>query len=261
MTDHDTFLKTIIDRPDDDTARLVFADWLAENGDPDRGEFIRIEVELARRDPDGFDDEPRRSDLFARRSELLKQHGKRWLAPFQSYAKESGFERGFVHELEVPVEVFLTRGEEWFAAAPITRVRFARFEVWVDTIRQGLWLADALFGSPLLSRLAVINLERNQMNASDMEWFARHPDLSRLRELKLEWNLIRTEGAIVLAGMAQLRGLESLDLMNNGITDRGARAIAESPHLAGLKELRITRNPIRKTTWALLEDRFGLALM
>jgi uncharacterized protein (TIGR02996 family) len=261
MTDHDTFIRAICENPADDTARLVFADWLAENGDPDRGEFIRIEVELANRDPDGVGDEPRRRDLFARRSELLKAHKRRWLEPFLGYAKESAFERGFVTELEVPVEVFLTRGPGWFAAAPITRVRFTRFEVWEDPARRGLRLGDELFASPLLSRLAVINLSANQLNASDMELFAHHPDLSRVQELKLEWNELRSEGAAVLAGMAQLHGLESLYLMNNRITDAGARAIAQSPHLAGLKELRITRNPIRKNTWTLLEDRFGLALM
>src|SRR5207248_6623169 len=34
--------------PDDDTARLVAADFLEENGEADRAAFIRIQVELAR---------------------------------------------------------------------------------------------------------------------------------------------------------------------------------------------------------------------
>jgi uncharacterized protein (TIGR02996 family) len=41
------FLAAIIERPDDDVPRLVFADWLDEHGQPERAEFIRVQVELA----------------------------------------------------------------------------------------------------------------------------------------------------------------------------------------------------------------------
>jgi uncharacterized protein (TIGR02996 family) len=44
-------LDTILASPDDDTARLVYADLLQEEGDEDRAEFIRIQVELAREVP------------------------------------------------------------------------------------------------------------------------------------------------------------------------------------------------------------------
>lgn len=43
----------IVADPDDDTARLVAADFLEENGDPDRAAFIRIQVQLARLEADG----------------------------------------------------------------------------------------------------------------------------------------------------------------------------------------------------------------
>ncbi|MBY0456099.1 MAG: TIGR02996 domain-containing protein, partial [Gemmataceae bacterium] len=33
MTDHDALLSAIIDQPDEDTPRLVFADWLDEHAD------------------------------------------------------------------------------------------------------------------------------------------------------------------------------------------------------------------------------------
>jgi uncharacterized protein (TIGR02996 family) len=42
------FLSAICAAPDDDTPRLVFADWLQENGDPDRAEFIRLQIAVAR---------------------------------------------------------------------------------------------------------------------------------------------------------------------------------------------------------------------
>lgn len=49
MTDRDAFLRTIIANPSEDGPRLVFADWLEENGESERGEFIRVQIELAER--------------------------------------------------------------------------------------------------------------------------------------------------------------------------------------------------------------------
>ena len=48
MTEREAFLKAICDSPDDDTPRLVYADWLTEHGEESRAEFIRVQCELAR---------------------------------------------------------------------------------------------------------------------------------------------------------------------------------------------------------------------
>jgi uncharacterized protein (TIGR02996 family) len=47
MTPTDAFLPDICANPDDDTLRLIDADYLDERGDP-RGEFIRVQIDLAR---------------------------------------------------------------------------------------------------------------------------------------------------------------------------------------------------------------------
>ncbi|MES2342320.1 MAG: TIGR02996 domain-containing protein [Pseudomonadota bacterium] len=48
MTTAADFLPAILADPDDDTPRLVLADWLEESGtDPLRAEFIRVQVKLA----------------------------------------------------------------------------------------------------------------------------------------------------------------------------------------------------------------------
>lgn len=46
MTDADALLASILAYPEDDLPRLVFADWLDENGEHERAEFIRIGCEL-----------------------------------------------------------------------------------------------------------------------------------------------------------------------------------------------------------------------
>ena len=259
-SDESAFLDAIREQSDDDTARLVFADWLAENGQSDRGEFIRTEIELARTPPNTETDERRRRVLLDRRAELLKRHKTAWLAPFAPFAKESAFARGFVHALEVPAHTFLQHAEKWFAATPLTRVKITTcFELhWTTNTRT--WWAENLFVSPHLARLEALDLESLHLTEHDLASLVSQPDPWRLRELLFAWNNIGSAGAALLANLPQLSGLEALDLRGNGITDTGARAVARSRYLNELKELRITRNAIREPTWRLLADRFGDAL-
>ena len=63
----DAFLQDIRENSEDDAPRLVFADWLDDNGDPQRAEFIRVQCALARMS----DDDPRRDEFGAREEELL----------------------------------------------------------------------------------------------------------------------------------------------------------------------------------------------
>ena len=44
MSDRDAFLRAIAADPADDTVRLAFADWLDEQGEADRAEFIRLQI-------------------------------------------------------------------------------------------------------------------------------------------------------------------------------------------------------------------------
>lgn len=49
--DHRSFLRRIKETPEDDTPRLVFADWLDEWGDPAWAEFIRVQCALKQVNP------------------------------------------------------------------------------------------------------------------------------------------------------------------------------------------------------------------
>jgi uncharacterized protein (TIGR02996 family) len=261
MTEEETFLAAILAQPDDDTVRLVYADWLTEHGDADRGEFIRVEVELARTPPDSIGAERRRSYLFGRRAELLKRHRAAWLAPFAPYARESSFERGFVQALEVSASVFAEHAGRWAALTPLTRVKITTCREWDPGAGRNASYAARLFTSPHLSSLVELDLERAQLYPADLAPLARHPDLSRLRVLTVAWNPIGDAGAAVLANMPQLSGLEELDLRTNSIKVAGARALAASPHLGRLKELQLFRDSIDESTWELLRERFGGALV
>src|SRR5262245_19431054 len=47
MINDETFIRAVVDSPDDEGPRLVYADWLEEHGDP-RNAYVRAEHEWAR---------------------------------------------------------------------------------------------------------------------------------------------------------------------------------------------------------------------
>src|SRR5262245_57542211 len=107
LSDRDALLAAIRANPEEDTPRLMFADWLDEQGDDAsraRAEFIRLQCEIANLDADGSDSQPvyeflrdrdyvtrpsadwtkidhgihRRITLAARARELLARHAQEW---------------------------------------------------------------------------------------------------------------------------------------------------------------------------------------
>lgn len=93
MNDGDLLLKAIVAEPDEDTPRLIYADWLDETGtDPARAEFIRVQCRLARgrsSTVEAVSAEPGRpwtSGQYAqlaadtaREAELIRDNWTRWL--------------------------------------------------------------------------------------------------------------------------------------------------------------------------------------
>src|SRR5262245_25117887 len=78
MSDARALLKAIQADPDDELPRLALADWLDDNDDPQRAEFVRVQCELARGTADRF----RRAHLQERERQLLFENGVYWLGPF-----------------------------------------------------------------------------------------------------------------------------------------------------------------------------------
>ena len=79
MTDRDVhaeLLAQIYAAPDDDTPRLVYADWLQQRGDP-RGEFIALQIERARAKA--------RKGGRQREDALLTDHDATWAAPLEPW--------------------------------------------------------------------------------------------------------------------------------------------------------------------------------
>lgn len=50
MTQREALLRAVLVNPADDLPRMVYADWLEERGQPERADFIRVQIELERRE-------------------------------------------------------------------------------------------------------------------------------------------------------------------------------------------------------------------
>ena len=150
MSDQDALLAAIRQAPDDDAPRLVYADWLDEHGDPDRAEFIRLQVEIdPYRRPDSDLDRWRRAvvdlhpnrpapadfppelhryaTLAGREAELLKARQWEWVAPLAAvdgdYTSHLAvtFRRGFAEEVALAASAFLRHGDAVRSACPMLR--------------------------------------------------------------------------------------------------------------------------------------------
>jgi uncharacterized protein (TIGR02996 family) len=58
VSDEAAFLDALAANPADDTARLVYADWLDEHGEPAKAEYLRLVVALARVETDYAREQP-----------------------------------------------------------------------------------------------------------------------------------------------------------------------------------------------------------
>jgi uncharacterized protein (TIGR02996 family) len=77
MTEERAFLMAILERPDDDNTKLVYADWLEEQGDP-RCEFLRWMVKVRQERFITPKQRQRHNELSAELEELRTQERQEW---------------------------------------------------------------------------------------------------------------------------------------------------------------------------------------
>jgi uncharacterized protein (TIGR02996 family) len=269
------FLDAVKEHPEDDTPRLVLADWLEERGDP-RGEFLRVHCRLAA-SPWG---DPHGEDLARRKRELLAAHADDWTAPLAPYILDRHFRRGLLWVHTTARKLLgpgLSGGDPAFQAAwawvealtvrdlgDVPPETFASYPLLAGVARlllRGNRLgprgAAALAASPYLGRLFQLELASCGIGAEGALALARAASLPRLCELDLGSNDLGDEGAAALAGSRLLGQLRLLDLSYNGIGDRGARALADSPSLAPSLHLTLRMHNIGRAAGKALRRRFG----
>ncbi|QJW96571.1 TIGR02996 domain-containing protein [Frigoriglobus tundricola] len=176
MSDRLAFLRAIRASPDDDTARLAFADWLDEHDDP-LGAFVRVQVEL---EPIRYRiDNPRAVELHRREDELLRHHGDDWIGTNELLTHPSDFgpvfRRGLPDYACLSLDTFLTNGEALFAAHPTLR------EVALYGIANR---CSELTLSPLLAKLDTLEIA-DWPTEDDAISLSVSPHLDRISRFKL----------------------------------------------------------------------------
>ena len=225
---YEPFLRAICANPEDDVARLVYADWLDENGDPARAEFIRLGVDCHRAPRTDHKPDPR----LLRINQLLKAHREEWTAelpgPAILWEEMFGWWRGFP-------ECVAVVGRE---------VLFLRHAAEIIERTPARSLVLAVLSDPPATLAAL----------------GACPHVRHFHSLYTARTRVRDAGAEAIADSPHFAGMEWLHLAENGITDTGGLALAHSPHLTRVRGLDLNRNEFGPAAREALTARYGTSL-
>jgi uncharacterized protein (TIGR02996 family) len=255
MSLEQAFIADIVERPDDDAPRLIYADWLQDNGDPDRGEFIRAQCELARKRVAGGKE--RRKELNQRVEKLFYANRDRWVTTFGSWCSPHliDWSRGFPHR--VWLEPTMTAAAEALpaqvAAAPIHQVYLK-----VRSVSAGE--GAVLAACPALARLRGLQLygsvggatapAEQQRYRNELRVLLRSEHLRQLAEFESTQLALDNDA---LAPVLTMENLSVLRLYSNRLDDQATKLICQSPVAARLTELMITEQTTVRTARTLAQ--------
>lgn len=225
LEDHEAFLRAIFDAPDDDTPRLVYADFLEENGGAERAAVIRNQC----------------------------GHG-----PALPVSVPAGRGLGLPRKTTtVALDALATPEEFRWDLVRNSPETFA-----VEGVRLGSGVIssaeplDTLFGLTAFARATEFHL------GGEVEEVPAAPETEDHGTFALiDMNVtpvITVEGVVALSRHRGARRIEALILTHNNLDNDAARAIVRSPHLIRLKRLEILEgNNLRGRTWQQLLEKYG----
>lgn len=117
LTEQEQLLRAVLLNPADDTVRLAYADWLQENGEPERAEFIRTSIHH-RESENGYTLQPHVHHKMLRMFDVPSLPSDRFL-----------YRRGFVDEIRLSLQAFLDHAKDLFSHHPITKVVLTDYQV------------------------------------------------------------------------------------------------------------------------------------
>jgi uncharacterized protein (TIGR02996 family) len=273
MTDHDALLAAICAAPDDDTPRLVLADWYEENDRPHQAQFIRMQIELARTPVW----EPLAVACRWRHPDWVKGHTFRnTLPPLDGFKLEwpaMPFHRGFGYRLNIRSVVDWAEQE----ADIVGRVPVGELSLWTATWDQ--WRTFA--ASPLVAQLRQVHFMTNPIEP--LRVLRETPAAQGIRDIYFE----RSSGAgmpMVVADLlasplgASIQGLhfrmghdwlgvlleilperapvqlQRLSFSNIGLADHALRDLLQLPMIQHLEALTLAANPLGQLGWRDLAE-------
>lgn len=239
MADEQTFLDEIVANPDDDTPRLIYADWLEEQGNA-RGEFIRVQCELATLRKT----QTRYRELRAREKELWLHHGAEWVKGFPYSLRRCVFRRGFIEESAVALSYFV---RNWAKICRLTPLRHVTFTQVRDQLK-------ILEDCPGLEKIRSIRL-KNAYPGVDTRPLARSPFLKNIETIVGRWCDL---GLTELSKSTAVGSLRTLVLVGQ-YSIPALEAFAEAPQLR-LRHLDLSYGIPTRAVPIIARARFGQTL-
>jgi uncharacterized protein (TIGR02996 family) len=226
MSDQEyAFLSAVVNDPESDDLRLVFADYLEEQGDP-RAEFIRLQIERERVLP--FT--PGHAQLEHREQELLAQFRVRWTNALPDLgARSCVFRRGFVETIQIDADAFLRNAEALLTAAPIRHIELVEF---ADRLPE-------LARCPYISRLRGLHLSDDPMSDEGVQALASSPHVATLSALSLHGGDLSFNALLAIFSSPRLSQLASLDL-SGPLWKVDMRRVIDRSRLQHLSSLRLS---------------------
>lgn len=256
-------LDAIVAHPDDDTPRLVYADWLDEHDRGPRAEFIRVQCAHAaiRYGSPEYAADTSESRAF----DLGETYEREWVAELRVPANRNTtfqFRRGMVGAVWCNVRYFLNHHAALIRAAPIQSILFRKFSS---------GNLNELAKSPGLRTVRGVEFLLTETTPELVMRYLRAVPPTGLTSLELVtlgvspndpvWLRRNTQLARAIASAPMLNALTRLDLRFAGIGEEGARALIASPHIQNLNFLQVEHNGIGEVVERELRDRFGDAVV
>jgi uncharacterized protein (TIGR02996 family) len=251
------FLRSIREEPTDDVCRLIYSDWLEENGtdaEVARARFIRLQIERTHLPAD----DPRQAMLEKEERRLWTKNRKAWMAdlPYSLRRRDVVFHRGFLEELHLSIRQLLQYGDDLMAHFPLHRLRLAPAPIESEAAQLAVW--------PGLRRLRTLDLSRLGLgSARSLRELLDTPFLRPLEELDLSDNRFTYQAIEVLTSLAHFEHLHSLYLAGNPLGPQSARFLADPQRLPALRNLDVRGTGLaeRSNLVTLLRSRFGDRLL
>lgn len=279
MTDGDALRRAIVADPDDDTPRLIYADWLDENAQPDRAALIRDQIEAVRAEPYSA----RARAAASRAEKLVAAHRPEWSKHVRPKVVREEYVRGFIGHVVVDVGRFREIAAGLFTAEPVQSVDLVRFspnfgrESMVPvfglpemarvrdlTLPSGMQISDgeldALADAPLLADLATLSLRGNPLPPPWLTKLLAGKGLPNLTGLSV-WEMAHLgPGLAAAAHQAGHRRLKKLEVRGIAFKFLDLQRLLTSPCVRELEELVLHRPPKAPDALAQLDLGWTLPL-
>jgi uncharacterized protein (TIGR02996 family) len=239
VTDRDALYAAVLAAPDDDTPRLVYADYLDDTGVRAAGiraRFIRNQVALARAEPWSAEYD----DLQRATAPVERHYSREWAGVVVGDAGPVRFDRGFVGHLACKAGWFVEHGPRLFASHPVRQLTVD------DLYAPEEWdAALELIECPALGRLRGLELIGRLVNDDFARRMADSPHLSGLTRLRLEATSLTPVGyAALLSGpLPALSDFEIASSLGQGAIE--VESVARTPGATRLSVLGLSDNAQR----------------